>query len=88
LSQLVGFDQYGLSAMLRAVRQWAPSTLPTASTASLEGRHIPDACVFVVTIQLLPTVSVPCAEQIAAIVPEFLKKLSQCCDPAHLPTRT
>jgi hypothetical protein len=64
------------------VRQWAPSTLPTVSTASLEGRQISSEFVLVATIQLLPSTSVPYAEQIAPIVPEFLEKLSHHGDPS------
>jgi hypothetical protein len=57
---------------MRAARQWAPRTLPTVSTASVEGRQ-KSSPVLVVTIHSFPIfVSVPYAEQIAAIVPEFL----------------
>jgi hypothetical protein len=64
--------QYGLFAVMRAARQWALSTFPTASTASVEGRQ-KSSPVLVVTICSFPIlVSVPYAEQIAAIVPEFL----------------
>lgn len=77
----MGFGQYGLFAATRAARQWALRTLPTVSTASVEGRQKSNP-VLVVTICSFPMfVSVPYAGEIAANVPEFLGKLSQPGDP-------